>query len=210
MNFCKLILVLFSGIIFINCSGSSLRTAANAEKNKINMLQVRLGMSKTEVTSILGEPSKTEKKYVEEKEYDVWYYLTKGTELGQSTLITSNYTPFIFSSSQLIAWGHPYYKYIFNVDNAKDRHNYDKSQSYTDDRDEWPPSDHIIIKPPSVEKKQKPKTNEKKVLEKAIKQTPKKSTKVKPKQTPKQKPTKKKDGPCKDMGADSKNYHWWE
>ena len=220
------LLLSFIFIYFISCAGSPLKTSKDAEGNTINMMDVKIGMTKEEVLKILDDPYKTETKEKGKTTYDIWFYVTKGKELGQTRLINDNFTPFIFENNKIIGWGWKYYRYFFNVDNVKEKYEYEKSQKYTDDRDEWPPNQHTIITPKGDSKdfterkengiKKTPENDQKDVKNEIKDKKEEKGTKVKeetpkePKKTEEKQIKEEKIPPCREIERDHENYHWWE
>jgi len=101
-------------------------------------------MSTKEVEIILNKPFKVERVRMDKREYKIWFYLTKGTYLGQTEFIDENFTPFIFYKNRLKGWGYNFYNYFFNIDNIRER---EERGKYTEDKDEWPPNEHKIITP---------------------------------------------------------------
>lgn len=95
-------------ISMLGCAGSPLRTSWEAERNRSNMLKLKIGMSKEQVLALMDNPYKTESYQVEGKFLEFWFYLTEGKEVGRS-LSDSNFTPLAFESDILTGWGRNYY-----------------------------------------------------------------------------------------------------
>ena len=142
----RLLLILLI-IVLGGCAGSPLQTSVEAERHLSNMTDVEIGMSQSDVRSIMGNPYKVEKRTMEGIVYEVWYYITRGALLSQTRLIDSNFTPLVFLSGYLRGWGWNYYNYLFDINNARFRREEEMRQRYTDDRNEWPPNEHKIISP---------------------------------------------------------------
>ena len=107
------ILIYFAISIFIiamlGCAGSPIRTGWEAEKNRSNMLKLKIGMSREQVLTLMGDPYKTESYHVEGKSLEFWLYLTEGKNIYDRTLRDSNFTPLAFEDNTLTGWGRNYY-----------------------------------------------------------------------------------------------------
>lgn len=157
-----LLISCFAFLVLTGCYGSIAQSRAEAEQNKINMMQIEIGMSEDDVLDVLGNPIKVKAVKVDEDSYFIWFYMTKGKRLGQDKLISENFTPFIFQNKRLIGWGKNYYDLFLDIDNAKAKQEYSKSQKYTDDADEWPSNEHKIITPSKEKKEQNNSSKDKK------------------------------------------------
>lgn len=204
-------------LFFCGCAGSLITSSCNAEKNRINMLNVKQGMTQNDVVNIMGRPYKVTKKSFQNKQYEIWYYLTKGAYLAQSEYIDENFTPFVFYLGYLKGIGDKDYNLIFNIDNAQQKkeeaekreEKYKKTWPNKDNQDlenflnkenENSNAKEIDINPQQSQQKQAtPKTEEKAPQEKQ------ETLKSKNKEvTPK---TKK---PKDESSSDDQNYNWWE
>lgn len=141
----RIVLLGFVSLILWSCAGSPLQTSAVAEEHRAAMIDIRMGMSKWQVRKIMGLADKTEMRSADGDNYTVWFYITKGALLTQMKLISDNYTPFIFdSSNDLVGWGNHHYRYLFNPDykTRYDKRVQDeiKQQMGSDD---WTPGAHI-------------------------------------------------------------------
>jgi hypothetical protein len=107
------ILIYFAIFIFIismlGCAGSPIRTGWEAEKNRSNMLKLKIGMSREQVLTLMGDPYKTESYHVEGKSLEFWLYFTEGKNIYDRTLRDSNFTPLAFEDNTLTGWGRNYY-----------------------------------------------------------------------------------------------------
>lgn len=104
-------------IIFISmlgCAGSPIRTGWEAEKNRSNMLKLKIGMTTEQVLPLLGNPYKTESYQVEGKPLEFWLYLTERKNIGGS-LRDSNFTPLAFEDNILTGWGRNYYDNVLRI-----------------------------------------------------------------------------------------------
>ena len=114
------ILILFS-ILAAGCTTPFLKTGAISEQNQINMSALQVSMTQDQVLDVMGYPYKTEEKIYNSLAYEVWYYITEPSLLGQTKMVTRNFTPIVFESGLLIGWGRNFYKYTFNINNAKEK-----------------------------------------------------------------------------------------
>ncbi len=105
--------IYFLFIFLAGCAGSPLQTSVEAEKNRMQIGDVRLGMNQAFVRNIMGPAYKKEIRIINAREYEVWYYLTKGTLLDQTRYLDENFTPFIFSENALVGWGWKYFNRLF-------------------------------------------------------------------------------------------------
>ncbi|NGX32008.1 MAG: hypothetical protein K1060chlam4_00046 [Candidatus Anoxychlamydiales bacterium] len=142
-------LILFILLIFSlnGCFKNPIKTGAISEENRINLSSLAIGMTQQQVLDTMGYPYKTEEKVSQNKIYEVWYYITERTLLGQSKLITRNFTPVVFEAGHVIGWGNNFYKYTFDIDDERQKREEEKRQKYTNDKGEWPKNEHTIIAP---------------------------------------------------------------
>ena len=98
------------------CSGCmanrTLTTESTAEKNIYYLTRVSLGMTEAQVLQIMRQPDRQESFSLEEDKYDVWFYITRVTGLGQSRLVPQNLTPLVFKNGIFAGWGFVYYRYL--------------------------------------------------------------------------------------------------
>lgn len=121
-------LFLFVFVILISCSTSLIKTGAISDQNIINISSLQVGMTQDQVLEIMGSPYKTEVKTFNNVNYEVWYYITEPTILGQTQLITRNFTPLVFVSNQLKGWGRNFYKFTFKIENENWKKELEKKQ----------------------------------------------------------------------------------
>ncbi|HSX38042.1 MAG TPA: DUF3192 domain-containing protein, partial [Chlamydiales bacterium] len=109
VSFFSLVLsVLVSGCM-PNCS---LSTAGAAEVNVANLARIHRGMTQVEVLKIMRQPYEDSVFRMDNDIYDVWFYVTAPTALGQSRMVPLNLTPLTFKNGVLIGWGYSYYNYL--------------------------------------------------------------------------------------------------
>ncbi|NGX62671.1 MAG: hypothetical protein KR126chlam6_00069 [Candidatus Anoxychlamydiales bacterium] len=144
----KRLFIFLSIIILLNgCFKAPIKTGAISEENRINLSSLAIGMSPDQVLEVMGYPYNTQEKLYDNKVYEIWYYITEPALLGQSKLITRNFTPLVFENGHLKGWGNNFYKYTFDIEGEKSKDAEDKRQQYTDDKHEWPTSEHRTIEP---------------------------------------------------------------
>lgn len=148
----KYLLIILTGLWIQGgycASGSPIGTGIEAEKNRIDLAQIHEGMDHCEVLKILGYPFKKERHKIDNQVYEIWFYLTKPVELGQTKLIDQNFTPLIFQNGILLGSGKLYYRHILDIDHGREKYEEGKKQTYTNDKDEWPQEGtHTILTPP--------------------------------------------------------------
>ncbi|MBN2479743.1 MAG: DUF3192 domain-containing protein [Parachlamydiales bacterium] len=194
-------------LIFSSCSTNSIQSGALAEQNRINILDLRVGMNQEDVLDVMGHPYDKEFRKVGNVQYEVWLYITKATFLGQSQLITRNFTPLVFRDETLKGWGWQYYKFVFNVDNEHEKRKEEVRQKYTNDKEEWPRNEHLQIAPLGKQPTDQPKPEEKPAAtedEDTIDEDIKLLKPAKPKETQ----PKEEKSPCKKDGEEG--YYFWE
>ncbi len=191
------ILLIIISVLLYSCMGSTMQTSLKSEQNRDNIVGLRLGMTQEDVLTLMGSPYKSEVHKIENNTYVIYFYVTEPTVLGQSKLIEQNFTPVVFKDNILVGWGTNYYNYLMDIDNAREKYEEEKRQKYTDDRDEWPPNQHVVIPPPSE------KANDQSLeedLDKTIPQPDPQPQEEKPQGT----------GPCKNKPKTDENYNMWE
>jgi outer membrane protein assembly factor BamE (lipoprotein component of BamABCDE complex) len=135
-----------------------MKTGVESESNRIGLSNLKVGMTKSSVMNYMGKPNKTQSFMIDNKRYDIWFYLTKAHSLGQTKPTDSNMTPLIFKSDLLDGWGYRHYEYLLDINNSRERHKQEKTQKYTNNKDEWPASEHRMITPKKDTRTQEEKT----------------------------------------------------
>ena len=108
-------LVKFStiSIIIVSLYGCAIvRYKHEAKINRVSMLNLKIGMSKTQVFSLMGNPYKSESYQVEGKNLEFWLYRT---EIYVEENKSDNFTPLAFENDILIGWGRNYYDNAFRI-----------------------------------------------------------------------------------------------
>ena len=78
----------------------------DAAKNRDNLNKLEIGMSKSEVRNIMGEPHQREAS----KQCEWWFYRTNVRELQfDIRRDESDYTPLAFENNCLVGWGRNFY-----------------------------------------------------------------------------------------------------
>jgi len=116
----KIVSVFFITALLVGCAGGTFRTGLEAETNRKAMLGLNIGMTKTEVIQVMGEPRKTEAYSMEGQNTEFWLYLTEGTTIADTSMGDKNFTPLAFENEILIGWGRNFYdqalKYEHKID----------------------------------------------------------------------------------------------
>ena len=99
-------------------ANDSLRTSAMAENSIHNLSRVSVGMNQADVLCIMRHPYRKETFTMDKSIFDVWFYVTSPTVLGQSRMVPQNLTPLAFMNGKLIGWGHSYYRYLVKRQNS--------------------------------------------------------------------------------------------
>lgn len=182
--------ICFFALLFLSsCLYSPMQTGAVSEQNRYNLSQLRVGMTEKQVIHLMGYPYQIEVYETEEESYDIWYYITKKTQMTQTKILPRNLTPVIFQDKILQGWGRKYYLHITEDETHIQRKEHEKKEQYTDDPDEWPKDEHRMVTPPPpphVRKKEE-----------------------KPKKPPKKKSEPSKKKPKKEKNDDD-DYLWWQ
>jgi len=176
-NYC--LLVLFA--LLIGCAGSPTRTAMDAERNRMDMIDIRKGMSMAEVQDLMGVPKKVERRSMDGIEYEIWYYMTTGVNLDQTRLIDENFTPFIFYGTCLRGWGWQFYNILFDINNARFK-NEQNSGAGCYKKIETAPNEQIIVEPSQAKEAEEKSIEE--TLRKLIESGKEKNEPIKEEQAP--------------------------
>ncbi len=101
------------------CSTSmGLSTLSDSETNISNLTQVYRGMTQGEVLRAMRHPYEYNTVSIGEDVYDIWFYVTSPTILGQSRMVPQNLTPLVFKNGILIGRGYNAYDAILVKRNA--------------------------------------------------------------------------------------------
>jgi outer membrane protein assembly factor BamE (lipoprotein component of BamABCDE complex) len=94
----------------IGClNNDSLETSSVAENNRYRLRQLCVGMREEEVFARMGVPVKQEQVEIGDDDYDIWFYVTRGTVLDQEAYTHRNLTPIIFKNDKMIGSGYTLY-----------------------------------------------------------------------------------------------------
>ncbi len=159
----RLLSILALFLLSTGCIGNnSLITSSDATNNVYRMREICLGMSEEEVFQIMHYPAINEQIVYEELCYDVWFYVTRMTILGQTKPVARNLTPLIFKEGILVAKGYDYYNHLLDQKEGHKRYPSRRSRSNQDRENEQIEKARIRF-----EKKQK-QERENEALEKAL------------------------------------------
>lgn len=100
-------------------ANDTLGTDAAAQINIQHLSRLNIGMHQPEVLCIMRKPYKQEAFEFDGATFDVWFYVTKPTVLGQKRKVPANLTPLTFKNGELIGWGFSYYKYLLKRQKAE-------------------------------------------------------------------------------------------
>ncbi len=89
-----------------------LSSLADSETNISNLTQVSKGMTEREVLRAMRQPYEYDTICIGEDVYDIWFYTTSPTVLGQSRMVPQNLTPLVFKNGILIGQGYNIYDAI--------------------------------------------------------------------------------------------------
>ena len=99
----------------VGCAGSPYQTGKEAERNRANLLDLKIGLTKDQVRAVMGAPYKTESYAREGMNLDFWLYLTEGKSPSGLPLNDSNFTPLAFENGILKGWGRNYYDTVLRI-----------------------------------------------------------------------------------------------
>ena len=110
-------------------TNNSLSTLAQSQENIWNLSRLSIGMCENDVLRIMDKPYKTQRIECEDKKYEVWFYVTKPSGLGQGRLVKQNVTPLTFQDGVLQGWGFELYdKLLHSNTDAEPSHKSSKPQ----------------------------------------------------------------------------------
>jgi len=109
-----------TGICLLGLAGcianDSLRTQTMSENNAWNLDRVWSGMSEGEVIYLMGKPYDYRTIWVGEDVYDIWFYVSKATGLGQTRMVRQNLTPMTFKNGVLVGWGYHFFDHVLKLE----------------------------------------------------------------------------------------------
>jgi hypothetical protein len=95
------------------CMGNDgLGTMTAAQNNVVNLSRLKNGMTETEVLSIMHDPYSRQNIVLGADSYDVLFYVTHPSVLGQISMVKRNLTPLTFKNGTLVGWGFVYYNHL--------------------------------------------------------------------------------------------------
>jgi hypothetical protein len=93
-------------------SSTALSSVAISQSTTVSLSQLKEGMDEEKVLQILKEPYSEETYSLGEDQYDVKFYITQPTVLGQTRMTHANLTPIIFLNGRLKSTEWRHYKYL--------------------------------------------------------------------------------------------------
>ena len=109
----KVIIVMMAlfGILILSsmvgCADGIMRRGKEAARNLSRLNELRGGMTKNEVITLMGQPSKIETYEIQGKHLEFWFYLTKYDRPYSAP--NPQYTPLAIERDILMGWGMDYY-----------------------------------------------------------------------------------------------------
>jgi hypothetical protein len=105
---------LYSGLLILSgcLTSDGLSTLAQSQTNITSLTLLRLGMDEGEVLQIMHAPHSEETYTVGQNQYDVYFYITSPTVLGQTRMVHANLTPLTFKNDILVSGNWAYYKWV--------------------------------------------------------------------------------------------------
>jgi outer membrane protein assembly factor BamE (lipoprotein component of BamABCDE complex) len=104
---------LLVGLLLHSCvANDGLGSSSTAQINIDHLSRLCVGMNQAEVLNIMQQPYSQQTFDMDESVFDVWFYVTKPTVLGQTRMVPMNLTPLTFKNGELIGWGFSYYNYL--------------------------------------------------------------------------------------------------
>lgn len=71
----------------------------------VHVNELQLGMSKSEVVGIMGQPGIRESGDYRGGHYDIYFYLTHSMDFTDSSTVRGGYTPLVFQKDRLVGIG---------------------------------------------------------------------------------------------------------
>ena len=99
-------------ILFAGCGASATKTREEAQKNRNAILSLEIGMTEDEVLATMGKPRKIEIQSSNNRNIELWLYLTEGLIINDGIVRHSDHTPLAFENGKLIGWGRNFYDRI--------------------------------------------------------------------------------------------------
>ncbi len=113
-------LLLASTLFLGGCIGNmALDTMSASENNMYNLWRISKGMSQSRVLQIMHKPFEYETFQFDQDTFDVWFYITRMTGLGQTRMVPQNLTPLTFKNGVLVDVGWVYYNYLLKEEDIR-------------------------------------------------------------------------------------------
>jgi hypothetical protein len=102
-------------------ANDSLYTMSSSENNAYNLWRISKGMSECDVIRIMHKPFDYETFAFDDDIYDVWFYITRVTGLGQTRMVAQNLTPLTFKNGVLVDVGYVYYNFLLKEEQLREK-----------------------------------------------------------------------------------------
>ncbi len=112
MRFIPIAFITLFALAGCSVGNDSLYTGSVSEKNINNLARLDIGMNQAAVLQIMRKPYDSEVLQIGSDSYELWYYITSVTGLGQTRMVAQNLTPLAFKNGTLIGWGYDYYRWL--------------------------------------------------------------------------------------------------
>jgi len=145
-----LILSLFSLL-----EAGTLRLYDEAAETQSAILHLKEGMTKEDVLYIMGYPYQAQNEQAKGRCYEVWLYFYKKPSLSQKRILRRNLIPLIFYKNHLYGWGESDYNKLFESEKEQKRRARLKDVKYSDEKHEWPATEHGYVPSPKEELQKK-------------------------------------------------------
>jgi outer membrane protein assembly factor BamE (lipoprotein component of BamABCDE complex) len=98
-------------------SNDSLGAYGVSEVNIENLNIISVGMDEAQVQQIMSNPHSEETIQINDDQYDIWFYVTNPTMLGQNRMVHFNLTPVTFKNDIVASVGWDYYQIVLKSRN---------------------------------------------------------------------------------------------
>ena len=111
-NFVSIFILCLFVFLIIGCTsgGIAYRMVNKDNTNIKNLEKSRIGMTKTEVFTLMGPADKSETFERKDVTVEILYYLTSGSYSPKTGWQNIDSTPFVFEAGLLKGWGKYYYE----------------------------------------------------------------------------------------------------
>jgi len=111
-NFVSIFILCLFALLIIGCANGLIayRTVNKDNTNIMNLEKSKIGMTKTEVLTLMGTADKSEKFERKGVAVEILYYLTSGSYSSYMGWRNIGSTPVVFEAGILKGWGKYYYE----------------------------------------------------------------------------------------------------